>query len=71
VEEEKDDRLEQFPCRLEAEQISFIEDLAKRRILGRHKSAVLRALVNYAMTDMAKTDFIQKYRQMRDAARKG
>jgi hypothetical protein len=64
------DRLEGFPCRLEAEQIAFIEDLAENRILGKDKSAVLRALVNYAMTDMAKTEFIQKYRAMRDAARK-
>jgi hypothetical protein len=71
VKEEKDDRLELFTCRLEAEQISFIEDLVKRRVLGSKKSAVMRALVNYAMQDMAKTDFIQKYRQMRDALKKG
>lgn len=70
MEEEKDDNLKLFPCRLEAEQIAFIKDLAKRRVLGHNKSAVMRALLNYAMQDMAKTEFIQKYRQMRDALRK-
>jgi len=71
VEEEKGDGLEKFGCRLEAEQISFIKDLVKRRVFGSKKSAVVRALLNYAMQDMAKTDFIQKYLAMRSAARKG
>lgn len=71
MEEEKGDGLEPFSCRLEAEQISFIKDLVKRRVLGNKKSAVVRALLNYAIQDMAKTEFIQKYRQMRDAVRKG
>ena len=63
--------MEKFGCRLEAEQISFIKDLVKRRVFGSKKSAVVRALLNYAMQDMAKTDFIQKYLAMRSAARKG
>lgn len=71
MEDEREDRLVPFSCRLEAEQESFIVDLAQRRVLGRNKSAVIRALLNYAMQDMAKIDFIQKYRAMRDAARKG
>ena len=71
MEEEKGDGLEKFGCRLEAEQISFIKDLVKRRVFGSKKSAVVRALLNYAMQDMAKTDFIQKYLAMRSAARKG
>ena len=70
MEEEKDDNLVQFPCRLEPEQISFIVDLANSRVLGSKRSAVLRALISYAMQHMAETDFIQKYRAMRDAARK-
>lgn len=64
------DNLVAFPCRLEPEQISFIEDLASRRVLGSKKSAVLRALISYAMQHMAKEEFIQKYRAMREAARK-
>ena len=71
MQEEKEEGLEPFSCRLEAEQISFINDLVKRRVLGHKKSAVVRALLNYAMQDMAKTEFIQKYRQMRDALSKG
>jgi hypothetical protein len=71
VEEEKGDGLEKFSCRLEAEQVNFINDLVNRRVLGSKKSAVARALLNYAMQDMAKTDFIQKYLAMRNAARKG
>jgi hypothetical protein len=71
MEQEKDDNLVAFPCRLEPEQISFIEDLAKRRVLGSKKSAVLRALISYAMQHMAKEEFVQKYRDMRDAARRG
>jgi hypothetical protein len=70
VEQEKDDNLVQFPCRLEPEQISFIEDLASRRVLGSKKAAVLRALISYAMQHMAENDFIQKYRAMRESARR-
>jgi hypothetical protein len=70
VKEEKSDNLEAFSCRLEREQISFIEDLTKRRVLGSNKNVVLRALISYAMQHMAETEFIQKYRAMRDGARK-
>lgn len=70
MEEEKGDGLEKFSCRLEPEQISFINDLVKRRVLGSKKSAVMRALLNYAMQEMAKTEYVQKYRAMRDALRK-
>jgi hypothetical protein len=70
VEQEKDDNLRAFQCRLEPEQIEFIDDLARRRILGSKKSAVLRALISYAMQHMAETEFIQKYKAMRESARK-
>ena len=71
MQEEKSDNLVQFPCRLEPEQVAFIEDLASRRVLAAKKTAVLRALVSYAMQHMAETEFIQKYRSMREAARRG
>jgi hypothetical protein len=70
VKEENPDNLEAFHCRLEREQISFIEDLTKRRVLGANKSVVLRALISYAMQHMAENEFVQKYRAMREAARK-
>jgi hypothetical protein len=70
VKEENSDNLEAFHCRLEREQIGFIEDLTKRRLLGANKSVVLRALISYAMQHMAENEFIQKYRAMRDAVRK-
>jgi hypothetical protein len=66
----KDDKLVLVPCRLEQDQFAFIEDLKNRRILGRNRNAVIRALINYAMVDMAKTGFLQQYRAMRDEARK-
>lgn len=69
--DEKSDNLVHFSCRLEAEQLDFINDMAKRRLLGHNKRAVLRALLHYAMQDMAKTDFIQKYQAMRHTVKKG
>jgi len=47
VKEEKSDNLEAFSCRLEREQISFIEDLTARRVLGSNKNVVLRALISF------------------------
>lgn len=69
--EERDGLTDSISFRLEVEQLAFIKDLEKRRILGRNQSAVLRALINYAMQEMAKNEFIQKYQAMREAARKG
>jgi len=71
VTEEKDGLSDSFSIRLEADQLDFIKDLEKHRILGRNQSAVIRALISYAMQDMAKNDFIQKHLSMRGAARKG
>ena len=70
-EEKEDDKLEYFGCRFEPEQLRFVEDLGKRRILGHSKSSAMRAVVAYAMQHMAETDYIQKYQAMRNAARKG
>jgi hypothetical protein len=69
-EEKDDDKLEYFGCRYEPEQMRFIEDLGKRRILGHNKSSVMRAVVAYALQHMAEADYIQKVRAMKDAARK-
>ena len=69
--DEKGDNLVPFSCRLEAEQIDFINDMAKRRVLGHNRRAVLRGLLNYAMQDIVKTDFIQKYLAARAALKKG
>lgn len=69
--QERDGLTDSISFRLEVEQLAFIKDLEKRRILGRNQSAVLRALINYAMQDMAKNEFIQKYQAMREAARRG
>jgi len=71
VTEQKDGLSDPFSIRLEADQLDFIKDLEKRRILGRNQSAVIRALISYAMQDMAKNDFIQKHLAMRESARKG
>ena len=68
--DEKDDNLKPLRCGIEAEQMSFIEDLKDSRVFGSKKSAVVRALLNYAMQQMASTDQVQKYRAMREAARK-
>ena len=70
MEEENDDNLKLFTCRLEPEQVAFILDLAKHRVMGSKKSAVTRALIAYAMQHMAENEYVQKYRAMRDAARK-
>lgn len=70
MEEEKNDNLESFTVRLEPEQVAFILDLAKRRVMGSKKSAVTRALISYAMQHMAENEYVQKYRAMREAARK-
>jgi hypothetical protein len=68
--DEKDDNLKPLRCGVEAEQLSFIEDLKNSRVFGSKRSAVVRAMLAYAMQQMAKEEFIQKYRAMREAARK-
>lgn len=68
--EEKDRLSDPITCRLEFDQLDFIEDLERRRIFGWSKAAVIRRLIGYAMDDMAKTDFIQKSLAMRQAAKK-
>lgn len=69
--QEKDGLSDPISCRFEFDQFEFIKDLEKRQILGRNKNAVVRALIAYAMQDMAKTEFIQKHLAMREAARRG
>ena len=70
MQEEKGDNLESFTVRLEPEQIAFIDDLAKRRVMGSKKSAVTRAVIAYAMQQMAANEYVQKYIAMRNAVRK-
>lgn len=69
-EEKEDDKLEYFGCRFEPEHLRFVEDLGKNRILGHSKSSALREVVAYAIQHMAETDYIQKHKAMREAARR-
>ena len=71
MEEEKGDNLEPFACRLEPDQVAFILELTKRRVMGSKKSAVTRAIISYAMQQMAANEHVQKLIAMREAARKG
>lgn len=69
--EDQKDNLVAQSLRLEVEQVEFIELLAKRRVLGRNKSAVVRALLNNAIQDLVNRDSINKYMEAKEHLRKG
>ena len=55
--------------RLEDHQRDFIKLLAKRKIGGESDGEVLRWLVQYAIIEMTKNEYIQKHISMRNVLR--
>lgn len=51
--------------------MAFIEDMVKRRILGHDKSSVIRGLLTYAIQDIVRTEYVQKYLASRKALKSG
>jgi hypothetical protein len=69
VAEEKE-KTEQKSYRLPVGQIEFIDLLAKRQILGSTGSAVVRTLLNNAIQELIKSEFVRKQLETIELLRK-
>ena len=57
----------QVTVRLPNETLEFIEQLSRHQILGKDRTAVLRALIDRAIDDLIKTDYIRNTLETRRA----
>ena len=56
--------------RIPPEQLEFIRELVKLKILGKDETAVVRSLLGSAIKDLTEQEFIQKYLDSRERLKK-